>query len=113
MENQMSEITVEDRIKKLERTVNIMRFAMIALVVFMVAEILSKDTGSRVIFADKIKAREYVLLGSGDQPVANWDNKETYGLKMYDKEGNHVLISPQAVTFYEDRLNPVVKSKYD
>jgi len=109
----MSEIVFEERVKKLERMVNIMRIAIIVLVVFMFADVLSQDTGSRVIFADKIKARAFVLLGPGDQPIGFWDNKDTKGLKMYSKDGSHVVLNPHEITFFQDRLNPVVKSKYD
>ncbi|MCZ6565766.1 MAG: hypothetical protein O6852_06505 [Gammaproteobacteria bacterium] len=109
----MSEIVLEERVKKLERMVNIMRIAIIVLVVFMFADALSQDTGSRVIFADKIKARAFVLLGPGDQPIGFWDNKDTKGLKMYAKDGSHVVLNPHEITFFQDRLNPVVKSKYD
>ena len=76
----MSEIVFEARVKKLERMVNIMRIAIIVLVVFMFADVLSQDTGSRVIFADKIKARAFVLLGPGDQPIGFWDNKDAKGV---------------------------------
>jgi len=104
---------LEDRVKKLERLVNMMRFGMIALIAFMIADILSDDTGSKVIFADQIKAREFVLLGEHDTPIAHWDNKETGGLKIYAKDGSHVVLAPESLTFYQDRLNPVETSKYD
>lgn len=62
-----------------------MRFGIIVFVAFMVADILSDDTGSKVIFADQVKAREYILLGEHDRAVAHWDNKETDGLKYMQR----------------------------
>ena len=110
----MPEKSLEERIHKLERVVFTMRIAIIIFVGFLLYDVISKDTGSDYIFADKIKAREFVLLGPpGDTPVGYWDYRDTKGFKMYAKDGSHITLTPDAVTFYEDRLNPVVKSKYD
>ncbi len=109
----MSNVELEQRIVKLERIVNTMRIAIIVFVGFLLYDVISKDTGSNIIFADKIKSREFVLLGQNDDPVGHWDYKDTEGLKMYAKNGDHILLTPEAVTFYENRLNPVVKSSYD
>lgn len=111
----MSEIdtTLEERIKKLERIMFTVRIAIIVLIGFMMYDALSPDTGSDIIYADKIKSREYVLLGPGNTPVGHWDFKDTEGFKFYSKEGNHVLLTPDAITFYKDKLNPEIKSKYD
>ena len=110
----MSEpLGLEQRIIKLERVMNMVRIAIVVLVGFMMYDTLAPETGSDIIFAHKIKARHFVLLGPGDKPIGYWDYKDTKGLKLYSNEGNHVLVSPDAVTFYEDKLNPQVKSKYD
>ena len=110
----MSEpLGLEQRIIKLERVMNMVRIAIVVLVGFMMYDTLAPETGSDIIFAHKIKARHFVLLGPGDEPIGYWDYKDTKGLKLYSNEGNHVLVSPDAVTFYEDKLNPQVKSKYD
>jgi hypothetical protein len=106
-------LSLEERVKKLERILFTVRIAIVVLIGFMMYDALAPDTGSDVIFADKIKSREFVLLGPGDQPIGYWDYQDTNGLKLYSKEGEHVVISPNAVTFYKDKLNPVVKSKYD
>ena len=110
----MSEpLGLEQRIIKLERIMSMMRIAIVVLVGFMMYDALAPETGSDIIFAHKIKSRQFVLLGPGDEPIGYWDYKDTKGLKLYSKEGNHVLVSPDAVTFYEDKLNPQVKSEYD
>ena len=111
----MSEIdtTLEERIKKLERIMFTVRIAIIVLIGFMMYDALSPDTGSDIIYADKIKSRENVLLGPGNTPVGHWDFKDTEGFKLYSKEGDYVLLTPDAITFYEDKLNPAIKSKYD
>lgn len=109
----MSERDLEERVKNLERIVKTMRIAIIIFVGFLLYDVISKDSGSSIIFADKIKSREFVLLGSGDQPVGYWDYKDTKGFRMYSDDGNHIELTPEAVTFYRDRLNPVVRSKYD
>ena len=110
---QENTLELEERVKKLERIMFTVRVAIIVLVGFMMYDALSPDTGSDVIFADKIKSRAFVLLGSGDKPIGYWDVKDTNGFKMYSKQGDHVLVTPDAVTFYKDKLNPEVKSKYD
>ena len=104
---------LEERVKKLEQIMFTVRIAIVVLVGFMMYDALAPDTGSDIIFADKIKSRQFVLLGSGDKAVGYWDVKDTQGLKMYSKQGNHVLLAPETLTFYQDKLNPVVKSKYD
>ena len=109
----MTELNLEERVKNLERIMKVMRVAIIVFVGFLLYDVISKDTGSSIIFAEKIKSREFVLLGPGDQPVGYWDYKDTNGLKMYSKNGNHIVLTPDAVTFYEDRLNPVVRIQYD
>ena len=109
----MTELDLEVRVKNLERVVKTMRIAIIVFVGFLLYDVISKDSGSSIIFADKIKSREFVLVGSGDQAVGHWDYKDTNGLKMYAKDGSHSVLTPDAVTFYQDRLNPVVTSKYD
>ena len=109
----MSEQDLEERVRSLERVVKIMRIAIIIFVGFLLYDVISKDSGSSIIFADKIKSREFVLLGPGDEPIGHWDFKDTNGLKMYAKDGSHIVVTTDAVTFYEDRLNPVVKTKYD
>ena len=104
---------LDERVRKLERIMFTVRVAIIVIVGFMMYDALSPDTGSDIIFADKIKSRAFVLLGSGDQPVGYWDDKNTNGFMMYSKQGNHVLLKPESLTFYEDKLNPSVKSQYD
>jgi len=104
---------LEERIVKLERIMFTMRIAIVVLVGFMMYDVLAPETGSDIIFADKIKSRQFVLLGPGDEAIGYWDYQDTKGLKLYSKEGNHVIVSPDAVTFYQDKLNPELKSKYD
>jgi hypothetical protein len=104
---------LEERIVKLERIMFTMRIAIVVLVGFMMYDALSPETGSDIIFADKIKSRQFVLLGPNDEPIGYWDYKDTKGLKLYSKQGDHVLVSPEALTFFQDKLNPEVKSKYD
>lgn len=107
------ELGLEQRIVKLERIMFTMRIAIVVLVGFMMYDVLAPETGSDIIFADKIKSRQFVLLGPGDEAIGYWDYQDTKGLKLYSKEGNHVIVSPDAVSFYQDKLNPVLKSKYD
>jgi len=104
---------LEERIVKLERIMFTMRIAIVVLVGFMMYDVLAPETGSDIIFADKIKSRQFVLLGPGDEAIGYWDYQDTKGLKLYSKEGNHVIVSPDAVSFYQDKLNPELKSKYD
>lgn len=105
--------SLHERVQKLERIMFTMRIAIVVLVGFMIYDSLSQETGSDIIFADKVKARKYVLLGPGDEAIGYWDAKDTKGIKMYSKQGDHVFISPESITFYQDKLNPELKSKYD
>lgn len=105
--------SLHQRVQKLERIMFTMRIAIVIVVGFMMYEALSQETGADIIFADKVKARKFVLLGSGDEPIGYWDGKDTNGIKMYSKKGDHVVVSPDSITFYQDKLNPEVKSKYD
>jgi len=103
---------LHERVQKLERIMFTMRIAIVVLVGFMIYDSLAPDTGSSIIFADKIKARQFVLLGAGDDPIGYWDYKDTKGLKLFSDEGDHVVVTPDAITFYQDKLNPEVKSKF-
>ena len=107
------ELGLEERVQSLERTLRTVRIAIIIFVGFLIYDVISRDSGSSIIFADKIKSREFVLMGPGDEPVGYWDYKHTNGFKMYSKEGDHIVLTPEAVTFYQDRLNPVVRAKYE
>ncbi len=109
----MSEMSLEQRVTKLEQVVKIVRIAIIIFVGFLLYDVISRDSGSDIIFADKVRSREFILVGPGNQPVGHWDYKDTNGLKMYAKDGSHIVLTPEAVTFYEDRLNPVIKSEYE
>ncbi len=106
-------VDLEERVKKLEKIMFTVRIAIVILVGFMMYDALSPETGSDIIFADKIKTRQFELLGPGNTPVGYWDAKDTKGIKLYTQDGNHVLLTPEALTFYKDKLNPEVKSKYD
>jgi len=107
------EMGLEQRITKLERVMLTMRIAIIVLVGFMTYDALAPETGADIVFADKIKSRQFVLLGPGDEAFGYWDYKDNNGLKLYSKQGDHVVLSPDDLTFYQDKLNPVAKSKYD
>ena len=110
----MSEpLGLEQRIAKLERIMLTVRIAIIVLVGFMVYDTLAPETGSDIVFANKIKARQFVLLGPGDDAIGYWDYKDNNGLKMYSKQGDHVVVGADSITFYRDKLNPQVKSIYD
>ena len=109
----MSEKGLEERVRKLERIVSTMRIAIIIFVGYLIYDVISGDSGTDIIFADKVKSREFVLLDSGNRPVGQWDYKDTNGFTMYAQDGRHVTLTPEAVTFYEDRLHPVVRSTYD
>ncbi len=109
----MSELSLEERVHKLEKIMFTVRLGIIFLIGFMMYDVISQDTGSDYVFADKIKAREYILLNKNDQPIGFWDSRDTNGFKMYAKNGNHIMLTPEAVTLFEDRLNPVIKSQYD
>jgi len=104
---------LEQRIAKLERIMLTVRLAIIVLVGFMVYDALAPETGADIIFADKIKSRQFVLLGPNDEAMGFWEYKDNNALKLYSKQGDHIELGPEAITFYQDKLNPVVKSKYD
>ena len=52
------ETTLEERVKKLERIMFTVRIAIIVLIGFMMYDALSPDTGSDIIYADKISQVE-------------------------------------------------------
>ena len=59
----MSEpLGLEQRIIKLERIMSMMRIAIVVLVGFMMYDALAPETGSDIIFAHKIKSRQFVSL---------------------------------------------------
>ncbi|MEJ2115825.1 MAG: hypothetical protein P8X88_07230 [Gammaproteobacteria bacterium] len=79
----MSEpLGLEQRIIKLERVMYMMRIAIVVLVGFMMYDTLAPETGSDIIFAHKIKSRQFVLLGPGDEPIGYWDYKDTNPSKI-------------------------------
>ena len=46
------ELGLEERVQKLERTLRTVRIAIIIFVGFLIYDVISRDSGSSIIFAD-------------------------------------------------------------
>ena len=112
----MSETTkqdksLEERMKSIETLQRNTRIAIIILVGYSIYDVISVDSGSQLIYADKVKARNFELIDGQGTIFGNWQvtdtDKRTAGLVMQSASGNRMAITADEVKLTSDRINPV------
>ena len=114
---QKTEKTLEERIRSLELLQRNTRIAIIILVGYSIYDVISMDSGSDIIFAHKVKAREFELIDGQGSVSGNWriyDKENINGaLVMQNRIGEQVRISPDGVSLTTGRVDPVPRARFD
>ncbi|MDG0996075.1 MAG: hypothetical protein P8O97_02895 [Gammaproteobacteria bacterium] len=83
-EKNITEMTLEERVKTLERLQRNARIAIIILVGYFIYDVISRDSGSDIIYAYKIKAKQFELVDGVGTIFASW--------KVLDEENSEAAI---------------------
>jgi len=115
--SEKQEITLEERMKALELLQRNTRIAIIILVGYSIYDVVSMDSGSDIIFAHKVKAREFELIDGQGTVFGNWrvfgkENIEA-GLMMENGTGQQVRMTAEGISLTEGRVNPSLRAQFD
>ena len=116
-ENKQDGKTLEERIKSLEILQRNTRIAIIILVGYSIYDVISKDSGSEIIFAHKVKAREFELIDGQGAIYGSWkvldSEKRTAGLVMENASGDQMMMTADDMKLTTGRINPAPKMTLD
>jgi len=115
--SEKQEKTLEERMKALELLQRNTRIAIIILVGYSIYDVVSMDSGSDIIFAHKVKAREFELIDGQGTVFGNWrvfgkENIEA-GLMMENGTGQQVHMTAEGISLTEGRVNPSLRAQFD
>lgn len=115
--SEKQEKTLEERMKALELLQRNTRIAIIILVGYSIYDVVSMDSGSDIIFAHKVKAREFELIDGQGTVFGNWrvfgkENIEA-GLMMENGTGQQARMTAEGVSLTEGRVNPSLRAQFD
>lgn len=102
-----------DRIKRLEYLQRNARIAIIILVGYSIYDVISKDSGSDIVFAHKVKAKEFELVDGVGTVSSSWktteqNNRRVTALVIEGDEGEQLHLSSEKISFVDKaRTNPV------
>ena len=112
-----TEKSLEERIRSLELLQRNARIAIIILVGYSIYDVISMDSGSDIIFAHKVKAREFQLIDGQGTVFGNWKvfNKENLeaGIVMQNGTGQQVRMTAEGISLTEGRVNPSLRAEFD
>jgi phosphoheptose isomerase len=102
-----------ERIKKLEYLQRNTRIAIIVLVGYSIYDVISKDSGSDIVYAHKVKAKEFELVDGVGSVLSSWkslkeDERQMTTLVIEGDQGGQVRLSSEKLSFVDKaRTNPV------
>ena len=109
-ENTKQDKSLEERMKSIETLQRNTRIAIIILVGYSIYDVISVDSGSEIVFAHKVKAREFELIDGQGAIYGSWSvtdaEKRTAGLVMESASGNRMTMTADEVKLTSDRINP-------
>ncbi len=104
------EKSLEERMKSIETLQRNTRIAIIILVGYSIYDVISVDSGSEIVYAHKVKAREFELIDGQGAIYGSWQvtdaEKRTAGLVMESASGNRVTMTADEIKLTSDRINP-------
>ena len=107
----------EDRVKTLETLQRNARIAIIILVGYSIYDVISRDSGSDIIFSHKVKATQFDLVDGQSQVYASWkvlnDDTNEAGMVIENASGQQVKIMADSVTLSEGGVNPHMRARLD
>ena len=115
--SQQTDKPIEDRVKTLETLQRNARIAIIILVGYSIYDVISRDSGSDIIFAHKVKATQFDLVDGQSQVYASWkvlnDDTNEAGMVIENASGQQVKIMADSVTLSEGGVNPYIRARLD
>lgn len=102
-----------ERVKRLEYLQRNARIAIIILVGYSIYDVISKDSGSDIVFAHKVKAKEFELVDGTGTVFSSWKTTEQEDSRVtafviQGNEGDQLHLSSERISFVEKgRTNPV------
>ncbi|MFK8026753.1 MAG: hypothetical protein AB8C40_01715 [Gammaproteobacteria bacterium] len=101
---------LEERMKSIETLQRNTRIAIIILVGYSIYDVISVDSGSEIVYAHKVKAREFELIDGQGAIYGSWQvtdaEKRTAGLVMESASGNRMTMTADELKLTSDRVNP-------
>lgn len=101
---------LEERMKSIETLQRNTRIAIIILVGYSIYDVISVDSGSEIVYAHKVKAREFELIDGQGSIYGSWQvtdaEKRTAGLVMESANGNRMTMTADEIKLTSDRINP-------
>lgn len=108
---------LEDRVKKLETLQRNTRIAIIILVGYSIYDVISKDSGSEIVYAHKVKAKEFELVDGIGTVFSSWKvlDKENRvpGLVIENAAGNKLHLTAEQISLLEGRINSSARLTLD
>ncbi len=109
-ENERLDKSLEERMKSIETLQRNTRIAIIILVGYSIYDVISMDSGSDIVFAHKVKAREFELIDGQGAIYGSWRvtdaEKRTAGLVMGSANGDRMTMTADELRLTSDRINP-------
>lgn len=106
-----------ERIKKLETLQRNARIAIIILVGYSIYDVISKDSGSEILYAHKVKAKEFELVDGIGTIFGSWKlldvENRVAGLVIENSEGKQVRVTADQFKFLAGRPDPVIRLTLD
>ena len=108
---------IEERVKKLETLQRNTRIAIIILVGYSIYDVISKDSGSEIVYAHKIKAKEFELVDGIGTVFGSWkvldEDNRIAGMVIENAKGKQVRMTADRLDFLQGRPDPVVRLTLD
>ena len=109
-EKNITDLTLEERVKTLERLHRNARIAIIILVGYFIYDVISRDSGSDIIYAYKIKAKQFELVdGVGtifaSLKVLDEENAEP-GIVLENWQGQKLRLTASEISLLSGGSNP-------
>ena len=115
--SQQTDKPIEDRVKTLETLQRNARIAIIILVGYSIYDVISRDSGSDIIFAHKVKATQFDLVDGQSLVYGSWkvlnDDTDEAGMVIENARGQQVKITADSVTLSEGGVNSYMRVKLD
>ena len=109
-EKNIGEMTLEERVKTLERLHRNARIAIIILVGYFIYDVISLDSGSDIIYAYEIKAKQFELVDGVGTIFASWkvsdeENSEA-AIVLENAEGQKLRLTASEISLLSGGSNP-------
>ena len=115
--SQQTDKPIEDRVKTLETLQRNARVAIIILVGYSIYDVISRDSGSDIIFAHKVKATQFDLIDGQSLVYGSWkvldEDTNKAGMVIENAQGQQVTIMADSVTLSEGGVNPYMRVRLD